>query len=220
MERGSSLDDAVAEMQARGIAEADPSHDIDGWDAAAKTAALVNVLMGGAITPHDVTRSGIRDISRREVGRRVGAGPAHPAGRVGLTTRRPARGPGRTRDARSGRSAGGAGTCGKRLVSSHRPAGRRWYRPAQELADANRVRATERPLAHQPTAARALVNAAGSNPATTVFADDRHRHRAITQREQRRRTRARLRRRPDAEIMPARERNSFTCSQGRQPVPQ
>jgi homoserine dehydrogenase len=68
MERGSSLDDAVAEMQARGIAEADPSHDLDGWDAAAKTAALVNALMGGAITPHDVTRSGIRDISRREVG--------------------------------------------------------------------------------------------------------------------------------------------------------
>ena len=42
------------EMQARGIAEADPSLDIDGWDAAAKTAALVNVLMGGGITPHHV----------------------------------------------------------------------------------------------------------------------------------------------------------------------
>jgi homoserine dehydrogenase len=67
MERGVSLDEAVAEMQARGIAEADPSHDLEGWDAAAKTAALVNALMGGAITPHDVTRSGIRDISRREV---------------------------------------------------------------------------------------------------------------------------------------------------------
>lgn len=67
MERGVTLDQAVAEMQARGIAEADPSLDIDGWDAAAKTAALVNVLMGGAITPHEVTRSGIRDISGREV---------------------------------------------------------------------------------------------------------------------------------------------------------
>ena len=67
MERGVLLDDAVAEMQARGIAEADPSHDLEGWDAAAKTAALVNVLMGGGITPHEVTRSGIRDISRREI---------------------------------------------------------------------------------------------------------------------------------------------------------
>ena len=37
---GQSFSDAVAEMQARGIAEADPSLDIDGWDAAAKTAAL------------------------------------------------------------------------------------------------------------------------------------------------------------------------------------
>lgn len=77
MEGGATLGDALAEMQARGIAEADSSHDIDGWDAAAKTAALVNVLMGGRITPHDVSRTGIRDISAREVtdalthGRRV-----------------------------------------------------------------------------------------------------------------------------------------------------
>jgi homoserine dehydrogenase len=67
MEHGTSPDDAVLDMQARGIAEADPSHDIDGWDAAAKTAALVNVLMGGRITPHDVSRTGIRNISGREV---------------------------------------------------------------------------------------------------------------------------------------------------------
>src|SRR5687768_5700660 len=67
MEHGTSPDDAVLDMQARGIAEADPSHDINGWDAAAKTAALVNVLMGGRITPHDVSRTGIRNISGREV---------------------------------------------------------------------------------------------------------------------------------------------------------
>ena len=46
LERGKEFDRALAEMQARGIAEADPTLDIDGWDAAAKTAALVNVLMG------------------------------------------------------------------------------------------------------------------------------------------------------------------------------
>jgi homoserine dehydrogenase len=67
MERGVDAGDAILEMQARGIAEADPSHDIEGWDAAAKTAALVNVLMGGKITPHEVARTGIRDISSREV---------------------------------------------------------------------------------------------------------------------------------------------------------
>ena len=78
MERGVGFDDAIAEMQGKGIAEADPSLDVDGWDAAAKTAVLVNVLMDGDITPHDVTRMGIRDVSPREVaeaaagGRRIG----------------------------------------------------------------------------------------------------------------------------------------------------
>jgi homoserine dehydrogenase len=67
MERGVAFEDALAEMQARGITEADPSHDIDGWDAAAKTAALVNVLMDGRMTPHGVGRMGIRDMSPREV---------------------------------------------------------------------------------------------------------------------------------------------------------
>ena len=90
MERGVSLDAAIAEMQSRGIAEADPSHDIDGWDAAAKIAALVNVLMAGSITPHDVSRMGIRDISPQEVataatrGRRIRmvASASHHAGRL------------------------------------------------------------------------------------------------------------------------------------------
>jgi homoserine dehydrogenase len=67
MERGLDFDDAIAEMQTRGIAEADPSFDIDGWDAAAKTAALVNVLMDGRVTPHDIVRMGIRDLSPIEL---------------------------------------------------------------------------------------------------------------------------------------------------------
>jgi homoserine dehydrogenase len=74
LEHGSTTEAAVAEMQSRGIAEADPSHDIDGWDAAAKTAALVNVLMGGSINPHDVARTGIGDISAREVSSAVARG--------------------------------------------------------------------------------------------------------------------------------------------------
>jgi homoserine dehydrogenase len=67
LEHGVSFDQAVREMQARGIAEADPSLDVEGWDAAAKTAALVNVLMGGTLTPHQVTRTGITDVRAGDV---------------------------------------------------------------------------------------------------------------------------------------------------------
>ena len=59
MEDGRSFDDALAEMQRAGVAEADPWLDVDGWDAAAKTAALVNVLMDGDLTPQGVERTGI-----------------------------------------------------------------------------------------------------------------------------------------------------------------
>jgi len=67
LERGKEFAPALAEMQARGIAEADPTLDIDGWDAAAKTAALVNVLMGSAITPHHVARTGIKGVDGLDV---------------------------------------------------------------------------------------------------------------------------------------------------------
>jgi homoserine dehydrogenase len=60
LERGESFDDALARMQAEGIAEADPYLDIDGWDAAAKAAALANVLLDARVTPHNVRRAGIR----------------------------------------------------------------------------------------------------------------------------------------------------------------
>ena len=45
---------------------------VDGWDAAAKTAALVNVLMGSVITPHHVARTGIRDVTGLDVRDAVG----------------------------------------------------------------------------------------------------------------------------------------------------
>jgi homoserine dehydrogenase len=77
MERGTSFASALAKMQADGVAEADPSLDVDGWDAAAKTAALANVLMNARITPHDVARTGITEAtgelarSARARGRRI-----------------------------------------------------------------------------------------------------------------------------------------------------
>jgi homoserine dehydrogenase len=74
LERGKEFDQALAEMQARGIAEANPSLDVEGWDAAAKTAALVNVLMGSAITPHHVRRTGITEVTGIDVREAIGRG--------------------------------------------------------------------------------------------------------------------------------------------------
>jgi len=59
LEDGESFDAALERMQSLGIAEADPSLDVDGWDAAAKTAALANVLMRAKMTPQAVDREGI-----------------------------------------------------------------------------------------------------------------------------------------------------------------
>lgn len=53
---GQSFDDALARAQAIGIAEADPSLDLDGWDAAVKLTILANVLLGADLRPGDVVR--------------------------------------------------------------------------------------------------------------------------------------------------------------------
>jgi homoserine dehydrogenase len=67
MEAGRTFEQALGEMQAAGIAEADPSYDIDGWDAAAKTAALINVWMRGSATPHTIARTGIGGVTFEHV---------------------------------------------------------------------------------------------------------------------------------------------------------
>jgi homoserine dehydrogenase len=67
MELGESFDQAVAHAQQIGIAETDPSGDIDGWDAAVKVAALVTVLMGVPLKPGRVERKGIREITLEEI---------------------------------------------------------------------------------------------------------------------------------------------------------
>lgn len=63
MERGLSLEDGITEAQRIGIAEVDPAYDIDGWDSAAKTAALANVLMDARTTPLAVETRGIRRLT-------------------------------------------------------------------------------------------------------------------------------------------------------------
>jgi homoserine dehydrogenase len=67
MHRGRTMDEAVKEAQRRGFAEADPTLDIDGWDAAAKITALANVLMGAGMTPQMVARQGIRDLKMEDL---------------------------------------------------------------------------------------------------------------------------------------------------------
>jgi homoserine dehydrogenase len=67
MEDGESFERAVAYAQSIGIAETDPSGDIDGWDAAVKVAALVTVLMGIPLKPAQVERTGIRDLTLEDV---------------------------------------------------------------------------------------------------------------------------------------------------------
>lgn len=64
---GQSLEEAIAHAQSIGIAETDPSGDIDGWDAAIKVAALATVLMGIPTKPQDVERCGIRSINREDI---------------------------------------------------------------------------------------------------------------------------------------------------------
>jgi len=59
MENGESFDDAVKYAQKIGIAETDPSGDVDGWDAAIKVSALVTVLMEIPLQPAQVDRTGI-----------------------------------------------------------------------------------------------------------------------------------------------------------------
>jgi len=63
MENGETYQDAVKYCQSIGVAETDPTNDVDGWDAAIKVAALVTVLMDTPMTPQQVNPTGIRGIS-------------------------------------------------------------------------------------------------------------------------------------------------------------
>jgi homoserine dehydrogenase len=74
MERGREYADVLAEAQRLGYAEADPSGDVDGHDAAGKAVILANVLMGAQLTPADVDRTGITGISRDMVAAASSAG--------------------------------------------------------------------------------------------------------------------------------------------------
>jgi homoserine dehydrogenase len=63
MENGESLEEAIEYAQSIGITETNPLNDIEGWDAAIKVAALSTVVLGHPLTPQQVNRQGIEDIT-------------------------------------------------------------------------------------------------------------------------------------------------------------
>ena len=67
MEDGLSFADSLAKAQQIGIAETDPTNDIDGWDAVVKVAALIRVLMGVPIRLEEIQREGIGKLSGEAV---------------------------------------------------------------------------------------------------------------------------------------------------------
>jgi homoserine dehydrogenase len=69
MEAGEGFEEAVKYAQSIGIAETNPSGDIDGWDAAIKVSALVTVLMNVPTKPQDVERTGISGITPKDIAR-------------------------------------------------------------------------------------------------------------------------------------------------------
>ncbi len=64
---GAGFTDALEEAQALGYAEADPSADVDGFDAAAKAAILAGLAFHTRVTAADVHREGISDVTAGDV---------------------------------------------------------------------------------------------------------------------------------------------------------
>jgi homoserine dehydrogenase len=64
---GRSYADALAEAQRLGYAEADPTLDVDGSDAAHKLAVLAQIAFGVAARPHEIERQGIDRIEAMDI---------------------------------------------------------------------------------------------------------------------------------------------------------
>jgi homoserine dehydrogenase len=69
MEAGQSYDAALQQAQALGYAEADPTADVDGHDAASKVVILANVIMGVPLGKAEVTCQGISHLTLADIER-------------------------------------------------------------------------------------------------------------------------------------------------------
>jgi homoserine dehydrogenase len=67
MAAGVAYGDALAEAQRRGIAEADPSLDVDGWDTANKLLIIANSLLGADISLEDIEVTGIAGVTTQMI---------------------------------------------------------------------------------------------------------------------------------------------------------
>jgi len=67
MEQGKPYEEVLKKAQQLGYAEADPTGDVEGWDALAKVIILSNVLMGGNVKIEDAEREGITKITLEDV---------------------------------------------------------------------------------------------------------------------------------------------------------
>lgn len=67
MEKGSDYREALQQAQSLGYAEADPTGDVEGYDAAAKVVILGNLLMGLSLTLTDIDRKGISHLTAEDI---------------------------------------------------------------------------------------------------------------------------------------------------------
>jgi homoserine dehydrogenase len=74
MATGRSFGEALEEAQRRGIAEADPSLDVDGWDTANKLVIIANSFLGVSVTLGEVAVTGITTITTEQLQTEMAAG--------------------------------------------------------------------------------------------------------------------------------------------------
>ncbi len=74
MAAGRNYEEALAEAQAQGYAEADPTADVEGYDAVAKALILAAVVFGHPLKPEQVIRQGITEITSEQMRRAIDNG--------------------------------------------------------------------------------------------------------------------------------------------------
>ncbi|WP_263620709.1 homoserine dehydrogenase [Halobacillus yeomjeoni] len=67
MEKGLSYEEALKNAQNNGYAEADPTNDVEGYDARYKAVILANYVMGIPLTPDEVECTGITGLTREDI---------------------------------------------------------------------------------------------------------------------------------------------------------
>ncbi|GMU77686.1 MAG: homoserine dehydrogenase [Acidimicrobiia bacterium] len=66
-EDGATFADALTEAQRLGYAEADPTADVEGFDAAAKAAIIATIAFGAPVGPGDVFREGLTEVTDDDI---------------------------------------------------------------------------------------------------------------------------------------------------------